>query len=137
MSAHLAYQQQRQQPLPRIELLLQTYSGMLRLFDEILARLRQKNNSAQPLIFQLQLIVQTLALSIDVNQGELPKNYLRLYEFVQCSLAAGDEENMEAARKVILVLQQGLEEIREEALRLERTGRLPPPGSGDTLETIA
>jgi flagellar protein FliS len=126
MSPYQAYQDQTSTGLPRIELLLTIYDGAIDRLERAKAAVERNDDAAaQPLLSAAKAIVTGLASSVDLSYGELPMNFLRLYEFVLFSLGEGDAKHLGAALQTLRTLREGLEGIRGEAIQLERSGVIP------------
>src|SRR5207248_3698141 len=80
---------------------------------------------AKLLIGRGRLILAGLVSSVNPDGSDLATQFLRLYEFVNHSLSAGDARGVEAALTVLRPLREGLQAIRPEAADLERSGRIP------------
>jgi flagellar protein FliS len=126
MNPHLAYRQTQRQTAAgtRIDLLLA-------LFDKAIDKLTQARAElpsprAVPLISRAQLIVLALAGGVRPEVDEqMGTNMLRLYEFVARRLAAGKAADVDDALKVLGTLRDGFRAVRDDAVRLERSGELP------------
>jgi flagellin-specific chaperone FliS len=76
-----------------------------------------------------QLIVTELAAGVRVEvDEEMGKNMLRLYEYVVHELGSPRLQNVKNAVKILTVLREGFEGVREEANKLERSGELVAAG---------
>jgi flagellar protein FliS len=104
------------------------------LFDKAIDKLTQaqaelrRNDRprALPLVSRAQIIVIALADGVRTDVDEqMGTNMLRLYEFVARRLASGQVDDVEAALKVLGTLRDGFRSVRDEAVRLERSGELP------------
>ncbi len=135
MNPYKAYQQQQQQVgWTRIDMLLELFDGTISKLEAAAAALaRGDAAAAQPLLAKGRLLVAALAAGVDPSYGESALNYQRLYEYVLFNLQAGRADKVEEALKVLRTLREGFEGIRDEALRLERSGEIPPLDSVPTL----
>lgn len=129
MNPYLAYRQTQSQAVAgtRIDLLLA-------LYDKAVERLTSAEDSllggdrphALPLIAKAQLIVMELAAGIRTDvDPTMGTNMLRLYEFVTHELAAGGIDNLRNVLRVLTTLRDGFRAVRDEAVTLEKTGRIP------------
>jgi len=127
MNPYGIYQQQRTLGQTRIDVLLQLYEEAIRRLERVLELLGRGNTAeARPLLAEAKLAVTGLAAGLDPHQGELPKNLLRLYDFIlRCLEESGSGKVVDALR-ILRILQDGLASIRNEAVELERSGAIPP-----------
>ncbi len=126
MNPSQIYQQQQDRNLTRIDLLLSLYNkaiGQLQQAQQALER-HDRPTASLPL-FQAQVLVYALATGVDPKDGEVPQNLHRLYEFVLHCLSLGEVEKIEAARRVLTILRDGLDEVAPKARKLELSGKLP------------
>jgi flagellar secretion chaperone FliS len=132
------YQDQRRQPLPRIELILTLYDKAIdRLERACVALERGEREDARPLLAEAQIIVCSLAGGLNLSQGKLSENLLRVYEFVSHCARAADREQIQGAVQVLRILQDAFQEIRPDALQLERSGAVPSVDSVHLVEARA
>ena len=132
------YQQQQDISLTRIDLLLALYDkaiGHLAQAQQVLEQ--QDYATATPLLLQAQLIVYALATGVDTQYGELPRNMLRLYEFVLYCLGCAEAEKVRDALRLLLILREGFGEIQQPARNLELSGKIPPVKSLPALRLSA
>lgn len=124
------YQKYRQgEPLAgmtRIEVLLAMFDGALTRLDKAAQALTNGDVPvATPYLVKTQLIVSALAagvrLDVDPENGT---NMLRLYEFVVHEIKTPRLQNVRNAAKILGILREGFEAIKDEAIRLEKTGEL-------------
>ena len=110
----------------RIETLLALYDGAIaRLNKAAMALSNGDVPVATPYLAKVQLIVSTLAAGVRVEfDEEMGTNMLRLYEYVVHELRTPRLENVASAKKILTILREGFENIREEANDLERSGEL-------------
>lgn len=134
-----AYQrQQTGSGWTRIDLLLALYDGAIDRLEAALRALAQDQDSAaQPLLRRVELIVAGMVAGTNPEGDDSSQNLLRLYDYViRCLRAAGPRE-LHSALSVLRTLREGFQGIREEALRLERTGAVPPVNSALLRECCA
>jgi flagellar protein FliS len=135
---YMAYQQQGTASLTRIDLILALHDGAIERLEQTLAALKQSAAAeVQLLLKKAELGVLGLANGLDLNGGELQDNLLRLYEFVTHCIKEGSPEKLESALEVLQTLRSGYQEIRPEAIRLEREGAIPSLDSVRLVQTTA
>ncbi len=138
MNPSQIYQQQQDTGTTRIDLLLALYNKAISHLHQAQQALeRQELSTATPLLLQAQLIVYTLATGIEPEQGEVPRNLLRLYEFVLYCLGCGEVGKVKAALRVLTILREGLAGIEQQARNLELSGKIPPLNSAPALRMSA
>jgi flagellar biosynthetic protein FliS len=121
-----AYQQQQRTTPTRIELILTLYDGAIERLQRARQLLTPQPDEARQLIAQCQMIVSGLAGGMDPAAGDVAVNFLRLYEYVAHCLAQGTDEGLAHAISVLTTLREGFQEIRPQALEMERSGVIPP-----------
>ncbi len=133
-----AYQSRRDTGLSRIDTLLALYDAAIDALTQAAVALgKQDAAAAAPLLARAKLAVTGLAGGVDPGYGELPKGMLRLYEFVLHRLGCGTPECVADALDVLQPLREGLENIRPDALALERSGAVPPISSAPQFQASA
>jgi flagellar secretion chaperone FliS len=138
MKPYSDFQQNRILGLTRVDMLLALYDQAIRTVTEAReALLRNDRRGSDLLLSRSRLLVYGLAAGVDVSQGELPRNFMRLFEFVGRRIATGEPEGMDAALGILTTLQSAIQGIREEAIQLERNGAIPPIAAGHAIETTA
>jgi flagellar biosynthetic protein FliS len=112
--------------LSRIDVLLALYDGALARLDKAAMALSNGDVPvATPYIAKAQLIVAELAAGVRVEVDEqMGTNMLRLYEYVVNELRTPRPANVANAKKVLGILREGFEAIRDEANQLEKSGEL-------------
>jgi flagellin-specific chaperone FliS len=127
VNAHNAYRQCAATGQTRVDLILGLYEAIIGRLEKALAALRAEDRpTLQHQVAACTLGVGALASAYSCAAGELAFTFLRLYEFVGHCLRNPSETNLLAAVNVLRNLQEGFNAIRPEALRLERTGQVPP-----------
>ena len=97
MNPYRAYQQQTSSHPTRIDMLLALYDATIsRLEGGRLALEQQDQATAKALLARAQVLVGGLAAGVDIGQGEIPLNFLRLYEFALYSIRLGTVEGIDA-----------------------------------------
>jgi flagellar protein FliS len=138
MNPHLAYKQQRSFGWARIDMLLALYERALERLDQARTALAQADvTTAGPFLVDAQLLVSGLVSGVNLDYGDLPLNFLRLYEFVLHNLRAATVEKVEDAMRILNALREGLRAIRAEAVQLERKGEIPPLEATLVVEATA
>jgi flagellar biosynthetic protein FliS len=134
-----AYRQPVSAAATRIELLLALFDGAIERVSTALADLREgREGDARNRIARAQLIVSELSAGVRPEfNPELSVSILRLYEFVVHQLSLADLYSVTSALDVLRKLRAGFEAIRSEAIKLERTGQIPPLDSEQTVSAIA
>jgi flagellin-specific chaperone FliS len=129
MRAYQAYRQQKNRPLPRIDLILTLYRKALDQIEQAIPLLQQQDSqAAQPFLIKARLIVAGMGAGIADNTEESAGNFQRLYEFVSFKLAQATIDDVFAARKVMRTLLEAFEAVRDQALTLESEGAIAPIG---------
>lgn len=137
MQPSRAYQQ-RAARMSRIDTILGLYDQALAKIDQAGQALADGNAAgARVNANKAKLALSGLVCAIQGNADELSLNLLRLYEFVAHNLAELRPDSLAAARQILRTLREGFDAIRDEALRLEREGVLPPLDRSHTLRTLA
>lgn len=138
MNSHLLYQQNSNLGLTRVDLILSLYEKLIALLVESRAKLERKEDGAvQPLLSKARLAVAGLAVGIDRQQGELGTTFSRLYEYVLYSLTSATAESIGSALATLRSLQEAFQQVREQAVELERTGVIPPLDNEEGLTVNA
>jgi flagellin-specific chaperone FliS len=121
-----AYKNQSSQCLPRVELLLMLFDGtMLKLEEVRQALLRKDEAAARPLLLKAQMLIGGLAAGVIPDSDEAADNCLRLYQFALNRLGLGTLAAVEDVLRVLRPLHEGFQGIRDEAVKLERAGKIP------------
>lgn len=112
--------------LTRIDLLLALFDGALARLDKAAMALTNGDVPvATPYMSKAQLIVTELAAGVRVEvDEEMGKNMLRLYEYVVHELGTPRLANVKNAIKILGILREGFDGIRDEANKLEKSGEL-------------
>ena len=135
MNPYSAYSQQQTTGWTRIDLVLALYNGAIERLTKARAELERGNTrAATSLLVKAQLIVAEMAAGVDLRYGEIPCNLLRLYAFVVERISLCKIEDIDAALRVLNTLREGMHGIREEAVQLERDGKIPPVNNVGSLQ---
>lgn len=134
MNARDAYKQQQAAGWTRIDMLLALYDGAIARIEQARQALDRGDPSAVGLLLRSQRIVAELLASLDLQHGQVPRDLQRLYAFVLSCISRGTTQDADAALEVLRTLREGLATIRSEAVRLERSGAIPPVDSIRALQ---
>ncbi len=96
--------------------------------DEVLAK-RHCNKALR--------VVCQLRYGVDPQYGELSQQLERLFEYVTTCVAGGSAANVADTIVVLSTLREGFEAIRDEAVEMEKSGKIPPLEFAPTLERLA
>lgn len=120
------YQIRPEPTMTRADTLLALYEATLQAVEGALAALQANDAArARPLLARARLCVGGLASGVDPTLGEVPQNFLRLYEYVLHQLDRQSVAEVQAAFEVLRTLNDALVQIREEANQMERSGAIP------------
>jgi len=123
MNAYKAYQQQDTPNWTRIDMLIAAFDGVTSRVKKAADHLRrQEDLKAQVLLVRAQRIVCELYAGLNIEHGDIPKNMRRIYLFVLSRIGLGESLDLEAAVDAMTTIRAGLADIREDAIRMERTG---------------
>lgn len=126
MNPHLIYQRQQDLGWTRADMLLALYEGAIQRCEHALeAAQAGQVAQAERILPQARLIVLGLSSGVSPSQPEMSANLQRLFEFVLYSLHGVSVDRIEGAVRVLRTLRDGFDEVRSEAVRLERMGEIP------------
>jgi flagellin-specific chaperone FliS len=133
-----AYRQQQEAGWARIDLLLALYDGAIERLHRAVAALRRGDDAAAgPPLARAQLLVLQMAAGINLDVGDPSSpNLLRLAEFCVHAIASRGPDKIEAAARCLETTREGFRAIRDEAVRLERSGAIPPACDSRLLEQV-
>lgn len=132
-----AYRQSYSPGWSRVDMLLALFDGaIVRLELAAGALRRDERGAAVRLLTRAGLIVCQLAGGVDPDYAHAAE-FLRLYTVASRAIGAATVEQTEAALAVLRAMREGLLNLREEAVRLEREGILPPAVDRDVVHTTA
>jgi flagellar biosynthetic protein FliS len=121
-----AYRQQQALGWTRIDMLLALYHGAIDRLERALAAMERADSaSAKAVLLRAQRMVTELLAGIDMQYGDLAQRFSALYIFVLRAISEGTVEQIRAAIAVLKTLRDGLEQIRDQAVSMERAGELP------------
>jgi flagellin-specific chaperone FliS len=136
---HRAYQQQSTPNWTRIDMLLALLDGTIERLQSGLAALHHGETAgARAQLGRAHVMALELAAGINLAvEDPASVNLLRLYEFVAHSTSHSDPIGIETSINVLKTVRDGFRSIRQEAIELERSGKLPPPDQPMLVETTA
>jgi flagellin-specific chaperone FliS len=134
MLAHESYKQNSNQ-WTRIDMLLDLLRATQQCIEQVLQATRDgQNHDAFRLKSRALVLIGGLQSGVDQNGAELTEKVNQLYEYMQHCLVQGDEQMLDSALRVLQELVEGFEGIREDAIRLEQTGDIPPVTDSPMLD---
>lgn len=123
MRALQAYQQQDTPNWSRIDMLIAAFDGVTSRLKKAGEHLKKNEElKAQVLLIRAQRIICELYAGLNLEQGEIPKKMKSIYLFVLERIGLGDKLDLEAAISAMSTIRSGFLDIRDEAVRLERSG---------------
>jgi hypothetical protein len=87
---------------------------------------QQKPADAQLPLAEARLAIGSLAAGLVGAADPAALSFQRLYEFVLHKLSLATVDDLNAARKVLGIMLEGLEAARDKAVAMERQGAIPP-----------
>jgi flagellin-specific chaperone FliS len=117
---------------------------LLALFDGAIERLemaaaslhRGDRMTALRLLSRAQIIVCELAAGVDLHYAHA-REFLHLYGVVATGIAAATNKDTEGCLRVLRTMRASFSSLRDEAIRLEREGILPPATGTLLAQTTA
>ncbi len=138
MNPHLAYRQQQLCGWTRIDMLLALYDRAIERLERARTALQQNDAAGtESLLVDAQFLVAGLVSGVNLDYGDLPVNFLRLYEFALHQIRLGTAASVGEALRVLGTLREGVQEIRAEAAQMERDGAIPTLEGSLALQTTA
>jgi flagellar secretion chaperone FliS len=126
MDPREAYRQTYSSGWNRADMLLALLDGACERLELAAAALGGNDRlTALRLLTRAELIVCALAGGIDPAY-ELAPRVLRLYGLASQAISAATAEQTDVALRILRALREGVERNRDEAVRLEREGVVPP-----------
>ena len=107
--------------LTRIEMLVALYQATIDTLRLIAATEADSSERFKHRLKALSLIC-TIESGVDPSYGELPRDILRLCEFVRHSLGTGSDDELATSIEVMQVLHSAFHKIMPEATALEMAG---------------
>jgi flagellin-specific chaperone FliS len=126
MNPHLRYQQTQTLSWTRVDMLLTIYDHVVSALTEGAVLLEQgKGAQLIPIRIRAQKALLAVADGLDLEQGELPTQVLRLVVFALDQVRTDDAVNWRSAARVMNTLRDGFAEIQDQARVAEYDGRIP------------
>lgn len=123
MNPYKAYQQQDTPNWTRIDMLIAAFDGVTSRLKKAGDHIKKNEEiKAQVLLVRAQRIVCELYAGINLEYGDIPKNMRRIYLFVLSKIGLGDSLDLNAAIEAMSTIRSGFLDIRDEAVKLERSG---------------
>lgn len=126
----------------RIDMLLKLYDASIMnsqqaIADvEALASTSASGGGASPVLLKSVRLISELRNGLNFRYQEMAERFDQLLEFVQHSLLTMDVAKMRAGVQVLETLRSGFQEIYEEAVRLEKSGEIPPLSATANMEVV-
>jgi flagellar protein FliS len=137
MDPRNAYRETYSSGWTRADMLLALFDGACERLELAAAALRADDRmTAMRLLTRAELIVCALAGGVDPAY-KLAGQTLHLYGLASRAISAATLEETEAALRILRSMRQGVERIRDEAVRLEREGVIPPVRNSGLVHTTA
>lgn len=126
MNPHLKYKQASSLSWTRVDMLLVIYDQTMISLEEGM-RLLEEDRSSHLAPVRLRAMRALLAIvdGLDLKQGELPTQIMRLLEFSVEQIKSQSPEAWRSAANVIGKLREGFLEICDQARKDEYEGRIP------------
>jgi flagellin-specific chaperone FliS len=127
MNPSVAYKQQQALGWTRIDMLLALYDGAIERLEQACAALnRGDTSSAQSALLRAQRMVMELLAGVDMKYGEVSRRFTQVYEYVLWSISEAAPAQISSSLSVLKTVRDGLEQVRNEVVELERSGQIPP-----------
>lgn len=136
MLAHKIYQQNRVAPLPRIEVILALYDGLIERIETARSLLAASPHESRQLRARCKVVLSGLAADVGADGGPNGQNFVRLFEFVLHRLDQGTPASLGDALDILRILRDGFQTVRPQALELERLGHIPPTDQITTVQAL-
>lgn len=126
MNPHLKYKTTQSLAWTRIEMLLLIYDQAVMTLNEG-AKLLESDRSSEltPISLKAMRTLLMIADGLDLNQGELPAQVMRLVVFSLDQIRTQSPDAWRSAAHVMSKLREGFQEIQEQARNDEYEGRIP------------
>ncbi|HQX49175.1 MAG TPA: hypothetical protein PLY87_07600 [Planctomycetaceae bacterium] len=130
MNPYSKYKQASSLAWTRIDMLLVIYDQAVLALDEG-RRLLGENRASELGPVQLRAMRALVAIvdGLDLRQGELPIQIVRLVEFSLDQIRSSSPNAWHSAAEVINTLRSGFQQIQEQARNDEYEGRIPALGA--------
>jgi hypothetical protein len=126
MNPRLRYQTAQTYSWTRIDMLLTIYEHVVASLTEGAVLLEQdKSSQLLPVRIRAQKALLAVADGLDLEQGELPTQVLRLVVFALDQARTEDASQWRAAARVMSTLRDGFAEIQDQLRLAEYDGKIP------------
>ncbi len=127
MNPHLRYQTTQTYSWTRIDMLLTIYEHVVAALTEGAVILEQGKPVSQllPVRIRAQKALLAVADGLDLEQGELPTQVLRLIVFALDQVRTEDATQWRSAARVMSTLRDGFADIQDQARLAEYDGKIP------------
>lgn len=120
------YRSQQQSSWTRVDMVVALYDEALSRIDQSTQALgRDDQIEARKQCLRIIQVIACLRSGVDPDAGKLPKNILRLYNFIDLCVTSGKLADLDAARNVLKPIRDSFQEIRDAAAALEHEGAIP------------
>ena len=137
MDLRNAYRQTYSPGWTRADMVLALFDGAIERLELGAEALRRNDRmTGLRMLTRAQLIVCELAGGVDAGYAHAA-TFLRLYGLASRAIGAATVEEAEAALRILRTMREGVAGIRDEAVRLEREGEVPPARSGGMVHLTA
>jgi flagellin-specific chaperone FliS len=126
MNPHLRYKENTAHSWARIDMLLLVYDKLVgALQDGVRCLETGKLSNLRTARFEVQRCITVIADGLDLNQGEVPRNIVRLCLFTVERTTGEVLEDWKSSLSVMQSVREGFSQIQDEARELEHTGQIP------------
>ncbi len=126
MNPHLRYQTTQTYSWTRIDMLLTIYEHVVASLTEGAVLLEQDRPSQLlPVRIRAQKALLAVADGLDLEQGELPTQVLRLVVFALDQVRTDEPSRWRSAARVMSTLRDGFAEIQDQMRLAEYDGKIP------------
>lgn len=126
MKPHILYKSRQATGWTRVDMLLAVYDGVIRAIDQGIAASMQPGTGIPATArLQAQKLLLLLLEGIDPKAGEVAESSRQLLVFCVEQIQSAVTSDWMTARKVLALLREGFQDIREEAQKLEESGQIP------------
>jgi flagellin-specific chaperone FliS len=132
------YKQNRQTAWTRVDMLLELYRTALRHTDAAIQLLQAgRRPEARLELLKGARVVGGLKAGLDLSRGDIPRRMDQLFDYALDCFADGELSRVASARRILQNLRQAFEEIRPEAIALEKSGEIPPLARDGVMAVMA
>ena len=122
----------------RIDMLLALYNAAINHIQQAQAAMDDNDErAARRSRMKALRIVVALRAGLNPEYGELVEKLESLCHFVETCLEAGSREDLASSIRVLNTLREGYEGVREEAVKLESDGTIPPLQMDSAVQRMA